>query len=94
VRGPVNCCYLRSAWKAELYLTFMSRLREQDFIEISITYMNNNEFKHIGKQSNIRESNNLETNLEHIINLAEVKRISIYVDCDTKSCILTVQRRY
>ena len=49
MRGPVNCCYLRSAWKAELYLTFMSRLREQDFIEISITYMNNNEFKHIGK---------------------------------------------
>jgi hypothetical protein len=49
VRRPVNCCYLRSAWKAELYLTFMSRLREQDFIEISITYMNNNEFKHIGK---------------------------------------------
>jgi hypothetical protein len=27
----------------------MSRLREQDFIEISITYMNNNEFKHICK---------------------------------------------
>ena len=51
MRGPVNCLYLRSAWKAELYLTFMSRLREQDFIEISITYMNNNEFKHIGKQS-------------------------------------------
>ena len=53
MRGPVNCCYLRSAWQAELYLTFMSRLREQDFIEISITYMNNNEFKHTGKVSGI-----------------------------------------
>ena len=67
MRGPVNCCYLRSAWKAELYLTFMSRLREQDFIEISITYMNNNEFKHIGKKSVGGTPSNLELILLDII---------------------------
>ena len=71
MRRPVNCCYLRSAWKAELYLTFMSRLREQDFIEISITYMNNNEFKHIGKLYDISSRLKLMSKFGNITNFSK-----------------------
>ena len=77
MRGPVNCCYLRSAWKAELYLTFMSRLREQDFIEISITYMNNIEFKHIGKLSVAGTPVKFGVKIEHIATFAEIHIFSM-----------------
>jgi len=36
-----------------------------------------------GKKSNISESNKLEANLKHIINLAGVERISIYPNLKT-----------
>ena len=48
------------------------------FIDISITYMNYSGFSHIGKQSTHRGSDKTGTNLEHIIDFAEVQRISMY----------------
>lgn len=58
-----------------------------DFIELLLRYLNYNEIFDNGKKSNIRGSNNLEANLEHIFNYAGFSILLKYLYCDLKSHI-------